>query len=122
MATWIVIWAKRSRASPFTTGDPLDAAAPAYSHPQKAPVCLILYGSALACIVLAWMIGETPGIFIGGGVGLLIALVASAIRHLRVVDQGDELHEMSFFHQGDDSEFVAQRSGQPPAKTNKAKR
>ena len=38
------------------------------------------------------------------------------------VVKGDELHGMIYFHQGDDSEFVAQRSGQPPAKTKKAKR
>ena len=38
------------------------------------------------------------------------------------VVKGDELHGMIFFHGGDDSEFVAQRSGQPPAKTKKAKR
>ena len=38
------------------------------------------------------------------------------------VAKGDELHGMIFFHGGDDSEFVAQRSGQPPAKTKKAKR
>ncbi len=38
------------------------------------------------------------------------------------VVKGDELHGMIFFHSGDDSEFVAQRSGQPPAKTKKARR
>ncbi len=62
-----------------------------YSHTQKAPLCLILYGSALASIVLAWMIGETTGMFIGGGVGLLIALLAPAFHHLTVVDQGELL-------------------------------
>lgn len=37
------------------------------------------------------MIGETPGRFIGGGVVLLIALLAPAFHHLTVVDQGDVL-------------------------------
>jgi hypothetical protein len=60
-----------------------------YSHTQKGPLCLILYGSALACVALAWLIGDSPGIFIAGGVGLLIALVAPAFHHLSVVDQGD---------------------------------
>lgn len=60
-----------------------------YSHTQKAPLCLILYGSALACIALAFMIGETAGIYIGGGVGLLIALLAPCFHHLTVVDQGE---------------------------------
>ena len=64
---------------------------PGYSHTQKAPLCLILYGSALACIALAWVIGETPGIFIGGGVGLLIASLAPCFHHLTVVDQGNVL-------------------------------
>lgn len=62
-----------------------------YSHTQKAPLCLILYGSALACIVLAWMVGETNGIYIGGGVGLLIALLGPAFHHLTVEDRGDVL-------------------------------
>lgn len=52
----------------------MDTAAPAYSHSQKAPLCLILYVLARACIVLAWLIGDTPGIYIVGGEGLLIAL------------------------------------------------
>ena len=69
----------------------MEKATPGYSHTQKAPLCLILYGSALACIALAWMIGETLGMFIGGGVGLLIALLAPAFHHLTVVDQGDVL-------------------------------
>lgn len=63
----------------------------AYFHTQKAPLCLILYGSALACVVLALVIGDTPGIFIAGGVGLLIALLAPTFHHLTVVDQGDVL-------------------------------
>ncbi len=62
-----------------------------YSHTQKAPLCLILYGFALACVALAWFVGDTPGIFIAGGVGLLIALLAPAFHHLAVVDQGDVL-------------------------------
>ena len=65
--------------------------APVYAHTQKAPLCLILYGSALACIALAWIVGVTPGILIAGGVGLLIALLAPAFHHLTVVDEGDRL-------------------------------
>jgi hypothetical protein len=62
-----------------------------YSHTQKALLCLILYGSALACVALALLVGDTPGIFIAGGVGLLVALLAPAFHHLSVVDQGDVL-------------------------------
>lgn len=64
---------------------------PGYCHTQKAPLCLILYGSALTCIGLAWIVGETSGIFIGGGVVLMIALLAPAFHHLTVADQGDRL-------------------------------
>jgi hypothetical protein len=62
-----------------------------YSHTQKAPLCLILYGSAVFCIGLGWMIGDTAGILIAGAVGLAIALLAPAFHHLAVVDQGDRL-------------------------------
>jgi hypothetical protein len=54
-----------------------------YSHTQKAPLCLILYGSALACFAL--------GCWVAGGVGLLIALLAPAFHHLTVEDHGDML-------------------------------
>ena len=57
---------------------------PGYSHTQKAPLCLVLYGSALACIAVALMIGEMSGIFIGGGVSLLIVLLAPCFHHLTV--------------------------------------
>lgn len=67
------------------------ATTPEYAHTQKAPLCFILYGSALACFVLVWLVGDTPGIFIGGGVGLLIALLGPCFHHLTVVDQGDVL-------------------------------
>jgi hypothetical protein len=67
------------------------AKTPRYSHTQKAPLCLVLYGSALVCIALAWVLGETPGMFIAVGVGLLITLLAPAVHHLTVEDQGDRL-------------------------------
>lgn len=68
-----------------------ETATSGYSHRQKAPLCLILYGSALACFVLVWVIGDTQGMVIGGGVGLLIALLAPCFHHLTVADQGDVL-------------------------------
>jgi hypothetical protein len=33
---------------------------PAYSHTQKAPLCLIVYGSALFCFVVAWLLPTVP--------------------------------------------------------------
>jgi hypothetical protein len=65
-----------------------------YSHTQKAPLCLILYGSALACFALAWMLPiilSVPGNLIAVAVGLLIASLAPAFHHLTVEDQHDRL-------------------------------
>lgn len=62
---------------------------PGYSHTQKAPMCLILYGSALLCFVLAWIVGGYPGNLIAVAVGLLIALVAPAFHYLTVQDDRD---------------------------------
>lgn len=64
---------------------------PEYSHTQRAPLSLILYAFSLACFSLAWKIGDTLGIYIAGGVGLLIALLAPMFHHLTVKDDGDVL-------------------------------
>jgi hypothetical protein len=53
----------------------MDTVALHYSHTQKAPLCLLLYGSALACFALAGMVGIAPGSITGITVGLLIALL-----------------------------------------------
>ncbi len=73
------------------TGDEAVNTDPGYSHTQKAPLCLILYGSALLCFALAWMAASAPGSFIAAAVGLLIALLAPAFHHLTVEDEGDRL-------------------------------
>jgi hypothetical protein len=65
--------------------------APGYSHTQQAPLCLILYGSALACFAIAWSVGSPPGNVIAAAVGLVIILLAPAFYHLTVVDGGDRL-------------------------------
>ncbi len=62
-----------------------------YYHTQKAPLCLILYGWALVCFALGWWVGDVPGIYVAGGVGLLIALLAPAFHHLTVKDHGEVL-------------------------------
>lgn len=67
---------------------------PGYWHTQKGPLCLILYGSALACFVLAWALPPMPGVpgtSTAAAVGLLIALLAPAFHHLIVKDEGDRL-------------------------------
>jgi hypothetical protein len=68
-----------------------DGKRPEYSHTQKAPLCLILYGSALGCFALGWWDGDVPGMYVAGGVGLLIALLAPAFYRLTVEDHGDVL-------------------------------
>lgn len=60
---------------------------PGYSHTQTAPLCLILYGSALFCVALGWMVGS----LIAVAVGLLVAMTGPAFHHLTVEDQGDNL-------------------------------
>jgi hypothetical protein len=64
---------------------------PIYRHTQKAKLCLILYGSAVACFALAWIIGKTPEIVVLVGAGLIIALVSPAFHHLTVEDLGEFL-------------------------------
>lgn len=69
----------------------MDASGLGYSHTQKSPLCLILYGSALGCFGLAWLAGDTPGLYVACAVGLVIAVIAPTFHHLAVEDQGDYL-------------------------------
>ncbi|MFO0877970.1 MAG: hypothetical protein U0840_11505 [Gemmataceae bacterium] len=62
-----------------------------YSHTQHAPLCFILYGSALLCLVIALQHVSYPAIYIAGAVCLLIAVLATAFHYLRVTDRGDRL-------------------------------
>ncbi|MFN9718445.1 MAG: hypothetical protein ACK58L_07120 [Planctomycetota bacterium] len=62
-----------------------------YSHTQSAPLCLILYGCALACLVVGAISGEASGVVISGCVGLLIAMLGSCFHELTVEDQGQVL-------------------------------
>jgi hypothetical protein len=64
---------------------------PGYSHTQKGPLCLILYGSAALCLALAWLVGSPPGNLVAVAVGIIIALLAPAFHHLAVEDAGDRL-------------------------------
>jgi hypothetical protein len=65
--------------------------APGYSHTQRAPLCLLLYGPALVCFALGWMVGNAPGIVILLAVGLCLALLASTFHFLAVIDEGDRV-------------------------------
>lgn len=59
-----------------------------YSHTQYAPLHLLLYACALGSFGVGLSNGGVPGIYIAGGVGLVIALITPAFHHLTVEDQG----------------------------------
>ena len=63
----------------------------AYSHTQHGSLSILLYGCVLLCMVLAWSAKDTPGLYIAGGAGVFLALVANAFHHLTVEDQDDRL-------------------------------
>ena len=70
----------------------MDTALPGYFHTQRAPLCLIVYGAAVAMLVGAWRAqAERPAALLLFGTGLVMALLASAFHHLAVVDEGDRL-------------------------------
>jgi hypothetical protein len=62
-----------------------------YFHTQRAPLCVILYGAALACFVLVWKSDDAPGVYVGGVVGVVITLLAPAFHHLTVEGDGGRL-------------------------------
>ena len=62
-----------------------------YSHKQKAPLCLIFYGSGVLVITLAALIRDSMGLVIGGSVSLVLLLLAPCFHYLTVEDQGDAL-------------------------------
>lgn len=64
----------------------------AYVHTQKASLCLIVYGAAIAMLVGAWCArAERPITLILAGSSMVMVLLASAFHHLTVEDQGDRL-------------------------------
>ncbi len=66
--------------------------APGYSHTQKSPLCLILYGTAIALFVGAWFSQDQFPIAVTlGSSGVLTLFLSMAFHHLTVEDQGDRL-------------------------------
>jgi hypothetical protein len=66
--------------------------APGYSHTQKAPLSLFVYGAAIALFVGAWIArSEFPVPLILAGSGAAMCLLALAFHHLTVVDRGELL-------------------------------
>lgn len=62
-----------------------------YSHTQKAPLCLILYGAAIVALMVAIMSGEWQGMVVVGVVVSILIVLAAAFHHLTVEDEGDLL-------------------------------
>jgi hypothetical protein len=63
-----------------------------YSHTQKAPLCLLVYGTAIGLCVGAWFSRDEPPIgVVLGVVAIGSLLLAASFHHLTVEDQGDHL-------------------------------
>jgi len=70
----------------------MEIPAAAYSHTQKSPLCILVYGTAIACFGFAWFAqGELPIALILGGSGILTFILGMAFHHLTVENQGDQL-------------------------------
>jgi hypothetical protein len=70
----------------------MNALPPGYSHTQRAPLYLVLYGSAVWLLVTAWLVREEPVVpFVLAAVGVLTAILGLAFHHLTVVDGGKGL-------------------------------
>lgn len=63
-----------------------------YSHTQRAPLCLLLYGLALLFLILGWVLrSEPPFPWLYPPIGLMMLVLAGSFHQLTVADQGDEL-------------------------------
>lgn len=62
-----------------------------YEHTQKAPLYLLLAGTASGMLVAAWLIQDRVGQFCLATGGGLMAILALAFRQLTVHDDGDVL-------------------------------
>jgi hypothetical protein len=62
-----------------------------YSHTQRAPLCWLLYGSALLCFLIGLTGDSVMAWSVAGGTGLMMSLLASSMHWLTVCDQGDRL-------------------------------
>lgn len=68
----------------------MDAVAPAYSHTQKSPLCLLVYGTAIALFVGAWFTQDDYATAITlTGAGVMSLFLASCFHYLIVEDQGE---------------------------------
>lgn len=65
---------------------------PGYSHRQRSPLCLLLYGMSIAILVGMWIAREeSPVALTLAASGILGLVFATGFHHLSVADQGDSL-------------------------------
>lgn len=62
-----------------------------YSHTQRAPLCYLLYASALFCFFLGFTGDSWISWSVAGGTGFVMLVFASAFHFLTVFDVGDHL-------------------------------
>jgi hypothetical protein len=63
-----------------------------YRHTQRAPLCLLVYGTAIMFFVLGWLLRNEPVIqWVFPSVGLLMLVLAGSFHHLTVEDEGNQL-------------------------------
>lgn len=62
-----------------------------YSHTQRAPLCLLLYGFGVFCGLLLWSVDDSVGIVLCASFSLSFAVLGGAFHYLKVEDNGEEL-------------------------------
>ncbi len=63
-----------------------------YRHKQRAPLCLLVYSTAVMFLVLGWILDNEPVIqWVFPLTGLLMLILAASFHHLTVEDKGDRL-------------------------------
>lgn len=63
-----------------------------YTHTQESPLCLLVYGTSLALVVGSWATRDEVSIAMTlGAAGAVTLVLAMAVHHLTVEDQGDVL-------------------------------
>jgi hypothetical protein len=69
-----------------------DTTTPGYAHTQTAPLCLLLYATAVLFIGLGWVLpDESPIRWLFPALCLPALVVAASFHHLTVEDRGDVL-------------------------------
>jgi hypothetical protein len=67
------------------------ATACGYDHVQRAPLCLLPYGSALGCLGLGAAAGQSAALVMSAAMALVRALLGSMCHYLAISDRGEAL-------------------------------